>query len=468
MSISSVLNIARTAMTAAQTSLQVTSNNIANVNTDGYTRQEAVVEEARSIRTSNGVLCNGVSVKGIVRYYDKYLEKAIASKNSDLEGQKTFQGYFERIEALLQDSNSNLSSNIDAFFNGWQELSTDPSSVPVRTTVVAAGKNLSGGIRDIFNELKKLQIELDGTIDSEVSNINRIISSIADLNQQIFESSSTSDDGAPDLLDKRTELFKELSSKIDVTSIEDQYGRLHIQTGSGGNVIVDENKYWSLKTIDDGDTGFNRVAWEDQSGNLADITDSMKSGKLKVLVDMRDEYIGNGFLHDVDELAKSIITETNTIHKTGYNLNGTTGISFFSDSTDNYAKNIDVNDQIKNNANNIAATSSTLNPTDNDIALSIASLAYNDVTINGSQSTFTEYVSSMENNIGELTKNAKILSEYQQDTMDILVSQRESVSGVSVDDEMVNLMKYQNAYQAAARLYTVAQQLFDALLATVS
>ncbi|MCX5813480.1 MAG: flagellar hook-associated protein FlgK [Proteobacteria bacterium] len=468
MSISSILNIAKTAMIATQTSLQVTSNNIANVDTDGYTRQEVILGEARSILTENGALGSGVSANGVIQHYNKYLEKAIASKNSDLEGQKTLQGYFGRIEALLEESSSNLSSNIDDFFNGWQELSTDPTSVSARTTVAAAGENLSRGIRNLYGDLKGLQMELDSTIGSEINHINGMLSSIADLNQQIFESSSNSTDGAPDLLDKRAELFKELSGEIDVTSIEDKYGRLTVSTGNGGNTLVDGNKYWNLKTIDDEATGFNRIAWEDQSGNLTDITDRIKSGKLKALVDMRDKHIGNGFLNDVDELAKSIITETNTIHETGYNLNGTTGISFFSDITGNYAKNIDVNDQIKDDVKNIAAASSTLNSTDNDIVLSIAALVDKKVTINGSSSTFSDYVSAMENKIGELAKNAKALSEYQQSTMDALVSQRESISGVSVDEEMMNLLKFQHAYQAAAKLYNVADQLFQALIGMVS
>jgi flagellar hook-associated protein 1 FlgK len=468
MSISSILNIAKTAMTSTQTLLQVTSNNIANVNTDGYARQEAVLSEAPSTRMQNCVLGNGVRVKDIIRHYDKYLEKAIADKNSDLEGQKTLQSYFERIEALLEEDNSNLSSNINDFFNGWQELSADPASVSARTTVVAVGENLSRGIRNIYGELRGLQSELDGTIESEVNNVNKILSAIADLNQQIFNSEVANAGGAADLLDKRTEMFKKLSGEINVQFVEDEYGRLNVLTGNSGNILVDGNKSWSLKTIDDAVTGFKRIAWQDESGNLTDITDRIEGGKLKALVDMRDEHIGNGFLNDVDELAKSIITETNTIHKTGYNLKGTTGISFFSDITENYANNIDVNDQIKDNVSYVAATSSTLNSTDNDIALSIAALVNEKVTINGSQSTFTDYVSAMESNIGAASKNAKMLSEYQQNTMDTMVSQRESVSGVSIDEEMTNLLKFQRAYQAAAKLYSVADELFQAILNTVS
>jgi flagellar hook-associated protein 1 len=465
MSISSILNIAKTAMVATQTSLQVTSNNIANVDTDGYTRQEAILEEAKSTRMQNGVIGNGVNVKGVIQHYNKYLEKAIAGKNSDLEGQKTLQGYFERIEALLEEDNSNLSSSIDEFFSGWQELSADPTSVSVRTTVAAAGENLSRGIRNINNELQGLQTEIDSTVDSEVNNVNGMLSSIAELNQQIFESGGANANGAADLLDKRTELLKELSGEINVTSIEDKYGRLTVMTG--GNVLVDGNKCWSLKTIDDETTGFNRIAWKDQSGNLTDITDKIEGGKLKALINMRDENIGNGFLKNINELAKSIIKETNTIHETGYNLNGTSGISFFSDITDNYAKDIDVNDQIKNDVNNIAATSSTTDTTDNDIASSIAALIDKKVTINGSSSTFTDYVSSMESDIGALAKNAKTLSEFQQSTMDTMVNQRESVSGVSIDEEMTNLLKFQHAYQAAARLYNVADVLFQAIINVV-
>ncbi len=465
MGIASILNIAKNAMAVSQTSVQVTSHNVANVNTAGYSRQTAILEEAPPMPTATGLIGNGVVVTGIKRYCDKFLDSAIAGRNGTLQQQQTTQKYFERIQTILDDDNSNLTKNITDFFNGWQQLSTDPTSMSVRTTIVSSGQNLSDTIRNLYGQLKDVQYELDSGVEQEISDINRLLSSIADLNNRVFDGSSNGGEAA-DFVDQRNEFFKELSGKLDVTSVEDKYGRITILTGKG-KVLVDGGQHWDLEVIPDTDTGFNRVAWKDHSGNLSDITDQITSGTLKGLTDVRDQYIGDVFVKQLDELAKSIITNVNQIHKTGVTLNNTTGIPFFNETTGNYAENMNLTDAVKWDVRNVAATSSAANPADNDIALSLAALGTSELSINGMSSTLSDYVASVIGNVGELTKNAQSLAQFQQDTMTTLENQRASVSGVSIDEEMANLIKFQYAYQAAARLFTVADELFQSLLGTM-
>jgi flagellar hook-associated protein 1 FlgK len=465
MGISSILGIARGAMAASQTAIQVTSHNVANVNTTGYTRQEAFLDEAAPTPSSVGVLGNGVVVERIVRYYDKYLEDVIAGKNGTLEEQKTAASYMDRLESIINEDNSKLSQNIVDFFNGWHELSTDPTSSTVRADIVAKGENLSRTIRNVYTELKNLQLEADNSIGQEVQDINRILRSVADLNTLIFDS-ATDQGAAGDYIDKRTLLVKELSGKMDVVSVEDEYGRLTLLSGKG-KTLVDGDSYWTLDVMEDPETGFNRIAWEDHGGNLTDITSDITTGRLKGLMNVRDIYIGEGLLGDIDELAKAIVDEVNAIHEEGYTQNGTTGVAFFRGLTENYAKEISLSDAVLADRKNVAATSSSDNPTDNDIALRMAALGEQEVSIGGTQATFTDYVSGVIGNVGELAKNAKDVSEYQQSTMATIEKQRESISGVSLDEEMANLIKFQYSYQAAARLFTVADELFRSLLEAV-
>ena len=114
--------------------MQVLSNNVANVNTKGYARQEAVLVEDSNLRTDLGLLGNGVKVSTVISHYDKYLEASVAKENNALEEQKTYEQYFKRIESILDESNSNLTSNISAFFNTWQDLFDGPSQcyLPVK------------------------------------------------------------------------------------------------------------------------------------------------------------------------------------------------------------------------------------------------------------------------------------------------------------------------------------------------
>ncbi|MCX5815072.1 MAG: flagellar hook-associated protein FlgK [Proteobacteria bacterium] len=457
MSISSILNIAKNAMYAQQTAMQVVSNNISNVNTTGYARQEAVFNEAGAVISDAGLVGTGVRVQSIMQHYNRYLEMSVAKENNALEEQKTFEKYFERIEGVLDENNSKLTSNIVAFFNGWHELSADPLSVIARTDVATKAINLGRTISNISEELKNMQIEIDQNIGQDVTEINQMLNSIAELNNKIYESGTNENSS---FANNQLQLFRELSAKLDITSFRDGNGGLTVMT-TGGKVLVDRITAYQLTAEKQG--GFSTVVWNGGSGTSLDITDEIKSGTLKGLFDLRDTYL-DGFLGDTDDLAKSIMTEINSVHETGYNMNGTTGISFFKTVDDDYAINMDISDEVKSDVRNIAVTSSAGNPSGNDIALAIAELGDSTVTIGGQDRTYVEFSSSIVSEIGNLTKNAKDLSAYHQNVMTMVEKQRDSISGVSIDEEMSNLIKFQYAYQAAARLINVADELFQSVL----
>jgi flagellar hook-associated protein 1 FlgK len=461
-SIASILNIAQTALVAAQASLQTTSHNIANANTTGYARQAVVLEEASPVPTSGGLIGSGVNVKGVISYYDKYLEKTLAAKNTSLQQDTVTESYFTRIEGTLNEDNSNLSQYITAFFNGWQDLSTDPTSVAARESLVAEGTNVARSIKNIYSDLKGLQVELNNEVTQQVSDANTLIKSIASLNTMIL-GGGVAGGQANDYIDQRNEQLKELSAKLDLVSFEDQSGQMMVLT-SKGKVLVDGGTSWELATTPDATTGFNQVAWKDSSGNLYDISGDIQAGTLKAVVDMRDNQIP-GFISTMDNLAQTLIQQVNTTHATGYNLNGTQN-DFFKSISGNYAKDIGLSDEVKADSKNISATSTLANTTDNDVALSLGALADSNVC-DGGTTTFTGYTASIVSRIGELTKAATDSVQYDQNTMDVVTSQRESVSGVSLDDEMTNLIKFQHAYEASARLYTVADDLFKSLLEAV-
>ena len=166
----------------------------------------------------------------------------------------------------------------------------------------------------------------------------------------------------------------------------------------------------------------------------------------------------------IDDLAQSIMTEVNGVHSTGYNMNGTTNINFFANLTQNFAAAMDISDEVKTDVMNIAVTSSASNPSNNDIALAIADLGIGSVTISGQDTTYVDFTASTSSRIGSLSQNAQNLSEYHQNLMTSVEKQRDSVSGVSIDEELSNLIKYQYAYQAAARLINAADVLMNSLL----
>lgn len=464
----SIFDIARGALTASQLSLQTVSHNIANVNTKGYARQEAALEEAMPLPGPTGYLGNGVKVSQIIRYVDKFIEATIAKKNTDLGFQKASEKYLQQMEGILNEDNAKLSQNVTAFFNAWQELSTDPASITPRTALKSAGENLARSIRTVYHDLRGLQREIDHTVAQEIENVNRITTTIAELNQRIFDGGMVGD--ANDYLNQRQQLLTELSEKLDVVAFEDEFGRLTVLTGKG-KTLVDAFNHWNLKAYDSEGEGFYRVHWEDSQGNLADITSDVDRGTLGALLQERD-VDAESFIDQINAFAKTIAEEVNRIHEDGYNLNQTTGIPFFEPLTQNFAAQMDISDEIGDDPTNIAATSSPDRPTDNDIALAIAALGTSDLAfdVNGDtvNTTVSEFVSSMLGRVGALTRNATDLVEYQQNTMDLLTKQREAVSGVSLDEEMTNIIKFQRAYEAAARLITVADEMLKTIIEAAS
>jgi flagellar hook-associated protein 1 FlgK len=466
MGISSIMDIAKGALFAQQTALQVISNNVANVNTEGYMRQTAVLDESESIQTAFGQLGNGVTVRKVMAIYDKYLEASVAKENNATEEWKTYESYFGRIESVLNEDNTSLTANITKFFNAWQTLSTDPTSNTARTNVGIEGENVTRSIRNIYGELGSIQTEANNNVKQTVDEINGILQSIAQLNAKIYESIGGSNDAT--VVSQMTQLVKELSGIINIQTFTDQNGGLAIMT-SDGKLLVDRGIVNELGAEIPATGDFYRVVWNGSSSASMDITDSIKSGSgsLKSFIDIRDNQIPK-FMTTINDLAKSLITEVNNLHYTGYNANGTNEIYFFkrlNPTIQNVAAKIDVSDEVKADVGNIAATSSLTSTAGNDIALALADLGSSSITIGVRDTTYTDYAASVASSIGSLSKNAQDLSEYHQNLLSTVQAQRDSVSGVTIDEEMTNLIKYQYAYQAAARLLNTADTLFSSLLA---
>ena len=465
--IRSILDIGKGALSANELALQTLSHNIANVDTPGYSREAIVLKTALPEPSAAGMLGNGVRVEEVRRFVDNYLNGAINSKNTDLQFQKTAEQYLGQMESILNEDNAKLTQNLSGFFNAWQDLSTDPTSIPARVALEAQAENLSRSIQSIYGDLSNLQQQANNSIAQEVENVNRITTAIADLNQRISEAGK--DGQANDYLDQRAELLKELSGEMGIVSFQDQFGNITV-LAANGKPLVDGNKHWNLKVSDPHSVGLYQVNWEDSNGKLSDITSDVQNGTLGALLYERD-VDAKTFIGQLNALAETLITRVNAIHQTGYNLNGTTGTAFFKPLTQDYAARIEVSNEVQNDVGNIAATSSLERPTDNDITLAMAGLADTNLPFvvdgNTTWARPVEFVSAILSSVGQLTRNAQDLVTYQSNTMNVLTAQQAAVSGVSLDEEITNLVQYQRAYQASARLISAADDCLVTLLGMV-
>ena len=316
-----------------------------------------------------------------------------------------------------------------------------------------------------YEDLQKIQRDIDSNIKGAVDEINRLAENIIDLNQKIVQTESGGHT-ANDYRDQRDLELKKLSELIDIDSYEDNTGAVTISVGSG-QVLVEGTRSYNLSTQPDA-SGHLDITWMDSSGNTVIITNDISKGKLKGWIDARDIDIDNSLIK-LDTLAQNLMTEVNTLHAAGYGLDGSTGNDFFTGAAT--AAGIQVNPLIINDTNLIAAADSFNlvpgdKPGDNGNAIAIANLQVAQ-TMNGNTATFGAYYDSMVSDAGLAVQQATSYYDHQSQMVLQVENYRESISGVSIDEETVNLIKYQNAYQAAAKLINTADEMMDTVLSMI-
>jgi len=468
------LNIGIKALQAQQRALDVTSHNIANANTQGYSRQDVIMETTVPIKTREGYIGTGVDVKEIRRIRDQFVDTQIRTENKVLGEWETKSDLLSKVEMIINEpSDNSLSSIMDQYWESWQQLSKNPESAAARGVVVQSGVNMADTFAQIDRMLSELQADINSGINSTVAEINSISKQIADLNEQIVKAEM---DGAKanDLRDKRDLLVEQLSELIPLDAVEDQYGAITIT--AGGATLVSSSYVGSMIFTDDGsDPTQARLEWINKyTGNTIGPV-NITGGKLKGYLDMRDEEIA-GIKDELSTLAAKIAEEVNALHSAGSGLNNTTGIEpgldFFvkKDVTKPFgADNITVNQTIIDDLNCIAAsTASPVIEGDSSNALAIAQLK-NKLTMNptltgDNRATFDDYYNSIVAQLGIDAREAERMYDNQTLLVDQLLNRRESVSGVSLDEEMANMIKYQHSYTAAARVINTMDEMLDLIV----
>jgi flagellar hook-associated protein 1 FlgK len=456
-----ILNTGRTALLTQQKAIDVTGHNIANVNTDGYSRQRVNMETNEPYSSQPGQTGTGVRAAEIQRIYDRFLGAQINNENQNLGNWETQKGVLERVEIIFDESSGyGLNQAMSEFWNAWQDLANNPSDFAGRAALLAKSETMTATFNNIYSNLEQIQTDIDTSIMGTVKEINSIAEWIAGLNQKIALT-EVGGQNANDYRDSRDLLLKELSLKINIDSFENSDGKVTVLV-AGGRPLVENISSWNLSTQPDVDSDFQDIAWTDSDGNLVDITDSISGGKLKGWLEARDVTIPD-YLSKLDNLAEGIITEVNDLHKAGLGLNDVSvaGRNFFAGTTaTNMA--VDVDD-----VNNIAAAGSSDGlPGGNSNAIEIANLQ-NALKMNSDTATFDDYYNSLVSDVGSGVQKATVNFDHQSSMVTHLDNYRESVSGVSLDEEMVNLIKFQHGYNAAARLISVADELLDRVISMV-
>ncbi len=434
MSVSAFLGIetALRGLLAQQRSLDATAHNIANANTPGYTRQAASLATTQPLRTTDGIVGTGVDVTEYTRLRDQFLDV-------QLHAQTMLQGFHEARKDVLnqvelavdEPSDTGVSSLLSKFWSGWQDLANSPESLATRQALLQTGDALAQRLQTLRGQLDVIGTQTGQNITITVADIQQKATAVIDIERQIATGL-----GSNDLLDRRDVLLDELGKLVNITTTTDPATGALKLLQLGGQTVYDST-----------------LAVQPPMPNEATLTASATSGKLAGLVSGGQSAVS--YRASIDAVAVALRDAVNANQALGHTLYGaTTAVPFF---TGTNASDLAVSAGLIADPKLIAAASpAATGPGDGRQALAVAGLR-GSVSIDVAYAQFVTTVGSDSQQAQRGAANAKVLA-------DALENRRTSISGVSLDEEMTNLVRFQRAYQASARALTAMDDMLDFLI----
>jgi flagellar hook-associated protein 1 FlgK len=442
---------------------EVTSENIANVNTPGYSRQRVLLETAPPVSANGFPLGTGVRIASVERYYDSLLQQQLVNA-------QTTQGYDTAKSTVLQQieptfnevAQDGLGAAISDYFGAWQDLTLNPAGSVERQIVLSRGQILADNFHSVSNALNDTISIQNDTLVPLTNDINATLNNIAQLNSQIRTTEMVSGN-ANEIRDQRDQLVRDLSQQIGITYKENSDGTTDIKYADGtGPSLVTGSTAGSFSLTTNAATGFYDVSVTPPGGAAALV--APVTGQLGAILALRDTIIP-GYLSQIDDLATTIASQVNTQHKLGFDATGTSGIDFF-DPAATDAATFGIN-PLLTNTTQIAASGNPFVVGDNSNALKLAQLQ-SAKTLPPPPATattrFDSFFDSLVSQVGLDVKSAKNTEAQDIAFTRQLTTLRDSNSGVSLDEELTNLIKYQRSYQASAKLITTATEMLDTVI----
>lgn len=534
----SLMGTALSGLRAAQISLNTTSNNIANVNTEGYNRQITGLTESKGTSAGGLFAGSGVSVTGVQRQYQQYVSTQLNEANSELGASTSHLSQMTQIDNLLADDDSGLNTQMQSFFAGMQTLADNPADTSARQALLGTMESMTAQFRATDSYLKSMADNTVAQMSGVVDEINSYSKQIANLNVQITQTQAKTGTPPNDMMDQRDLLVAKMSELTSV-SVVDQNGQYMVSL-STGQALVSGSQVQSLQMVDSEDDPTRQVvALKSSDGNLFELDESrLTGGTLGGLVQFRSQSLEPTQLR-LDQIAHTLATSVNNLQTSGYDLDDNVGetlftttaptviassanssdampeVGFTSDglskvaagnykltvTTDGYSlTQLDNGQQVDAESVGLDITlpeglakgdSFVIKPLDNAAgalnvnsevtpekiaardsldegvkgntnALAMANIQ-NEKLINGSTSLNTAYA-SLVSEVGNKTATLKSSNEAQIQISQELKSAQQSVSGVNIDEEAANMLKYQQLYSANAEMIRTSSEMFDTLL----
>lgn len=496
MGLNSILNSASTSLAAQRVAIDVTGQNIANVNTPGYSRQRVMMETGSTTTLNGFPLGNGVHIATVQRIYDNVVLKQIADSNSSLGNSESKMQGLQQLEPYFNELTGNsLGDAIQKFSDSWQALSLNPSGVAERQSVLGRASILVDTFHQLNEGIRNVQTFANESIAATATGITSAAKEIASLNNQIKQTEMVGAN-ANEMRDNRDYLLQQLSKQVGITTVSEADGTITV-TLAGGEALVSGNQYARLYG--------NSVATTDPNlpnpsndllitavgnppptvspGADTNVTATIgaannSQGEIGGLLYIRDTAM-TGYLAKLDEMAYNLAYQVNSQHSAGYTLTGATSVQFFTPATTTappampadykgYSSSSTGIAIAISNTNDIAAADASGGTSNNKNALFMAEVFSQQVTFSGGvQSTVKSYYTSTVSMIGVDVQGATNQTTQNESFLKQLGNLRESIAGVSLDEELTNLIKYQKAYEGASKIILTATQMMDTVLGLI-
>ena len=454
-SLFSSLTSAARALDAQRFGLDVTGQNIANVNTPGYTRR--VIDMAAVPPESNRTAGRGVDVVAVRSARDLLIERRLQQEVPAERREGALADVLGVVEVALGKPGESIDGALDRFFDAFASLSQSPSSSVARQEVLLQAESLADSFRDMAERLAISQRDTDGQVASATQDINELAAQIAKINETIGRTGESAG-GILTLQDEQSVLVRQLSEIVDIDVLQRADGGVDITIGNGRALVIGENGYQLQASVVG---GVNHVL---AAG--VDVTAELSAGKIGGLIYARDVLLP-GYQTDLDTLAYEVANNVNALHAAGVGGDGLTGRNLFTFTpaivgSAGAAGALTVDPTVAGNPNFVAAAGPGAPVGDNATARDIAALRHAKVV--GGTATLHDTWGQLVYRVGRDSQTAKNEQHSREEIVTQVDALRDQVSGVSLDEEAVNLVKFQKAYEANARFFRAIDSTLDALL----
>lgn len=502
------LFIGLSGLQAQQSALNVVGNNIANVNTPSYSRQRADLSASQALGQGGVYFGTGVSLNDVQGIRNQFLDLQIYRETARESGASDRYAGLNAVAPTLGDSTSTgVAAQIQAFFQGFQNLAAKPEDTSLRTNLIGQAQTMITGMQSQYRMLDDQRNTADLSVKNLVNQVNNLTSQIAELNQTI--GTEITPGSRNDARDQRTALTNQLAQLVGINVNEGSHGEYQITLDSGAAALVNGNTSYQLSTSPDPALDGHLRVDSTMGGTVMDVTSKISDGSLGAQLDLRDN-IYPGYQRQLDQLAAGIASQVNQVHRAGYAADGvTTGTDFFKSGVPNFAVTdlalghvaglpdmsdpllppppppspisslngykgmvnaLSVNAAVAANPGLIAAAGVAGAVGDNANANKMAALQFTSGTVDtngdgvGDSGPYSSVAASLVGDVGTKVQSLEAQSTTQQNLVTALKSQRDSISGVDLNEEAASMMTLQQGYQASGRFLTVINQLMDQLV----